>query len=171
MAVMLSRRERFMRAQLSDYIKEGMDLRERLGQLRDKNRELEYKLRALNCDPNAINALKALQDRNDALRREIHRLKRENSLIHRELAYGRYAEATVKEIQRIKEQLAAVQTLQKVATQPVFLTIKGCADMLQCSPSHIRHLIDRGELPFSRVGRRIRLRAEAVLAALGRDER
>jgi septation ring formation regulator EzrA len=111
MAELLSRRERIMRAQLSDHIKEGIDLRERLGQLRDKIWELECKLRALNCDPNAISALKALQDKNDALRREIHRLKRENSLIHRQLAYGRYAEAAIKEIQKIKEQLAEMQAL------------------------------------------------------------
>ena len=137
-------------------------------ELRNQNRELECKLRVLNCDPNATNALQA---KNDGLRREIHRLKRENNLIQRELAYGRYAQTTIKEIQKIREELAAMQAVQKAAPLPVFLTIKGCAEMLQCSPTHIRHLINRGELPFSRAGGRIRLRTEAVLAVLQRDER
>ena len=54
--------------------------------------------------------------------------------------------------EQILTHLQNIQTMLERRIQPEFMTIKEASEYLRCSPSSIRRMLNRGDLPFCRVG-------------------
>jgi len=66
-------------------------------------------------------------------------------------------ESTIRAIVRDEVQRA------NLSDMPQAVTVKQAAEMMAMSPRSVRRLMDRGELPFSRIGERsIRIKVEDI---------
>jgi excisionase family DNA binding protein len=53
---------------------------------------------------------------------------------------------------QILTHLQHIQTMLESRIQPEFMTIKEASEYLRCSPSSIRRMLNKGDLPFYRAG-------------------
>ena len=56
------------------------------------------------------------------------------------------------------------------ANLPTILTEKEVADLLRCSPRHVRNLVNRRIIPVVKLGRSRRFRRDSVLSAVAKLE-
>ncbi len=56
------------------------------------------------------------------------------------------------------------------ANLPIILTEKEVADLLRCSPRHVRNLVNRRIIPVVKLGRSRRFRRDSVLSAVAKLE-
>lgn len=59
-------------------------------------------------------------------------------------------------------------TAQNSSIRPLGCGIHTAAEVIECSPGHVRNLIKRKELPAAKIGRRVIIRYEDLRALLAR---
>lgn len=121
--------------------------------------------------PNAIESENA-----DQLRRVISSLAREDEPTTLQLALGKGETAEVTLSPAITQTFLDILRLvasgqgYRVVPVGVELTTQQSADLLNVSRPHLVSLLEAGEIPFAKVGRHRRVRAEDVLAYRARRD-
>jgi excisionase family DNA binding protein len=157
----------------AELIADLIDSEERRWALYQETRELEKKLKLLDVGESVLPTLQAVEKKFNekavTLRAEIHRLKRENQLLSRQLKLFRYTEESVKLIQAATDSVLALRSAVESKTQPL-LTTKEVAALLRCSVRHVAELKNRRVVPVVKLGSSVRFRREAVLGLLAKME-
>jgi len=157
----------------AELIEELIDERSMRFALYGENKSLQEKLRLLDVGdgilPTAEAIEKKFEGRISALRAEIHRLKRENQVVIRELKLVRGLRDAGQGLNQALARVSALQVAVANTMHPI-LTVRETAELLKCSPGHVKNLNKRRILPAVRIGRRIRFRRETVLKVIAELE-